>query len=232
MRIKESFLSFFFHRLRFFCAHAHIEKVVHWHLRPVLHVAVDCSHHSSVLRLKKKRERSSAVLFMSGSLVIRTRTLSKATLFFTGVEDPNEIKCKALIIRALCLNPKLRVGSSLQQIRVRDSVTPRKTLWQAVQPLMSDRWQNCCLLFGSAAGNTSHTKFTQGIQAAPVVDRRNSRVSTVDGLFCIHDGHFQDFHGTRRPCFQSPRKKRNFFVSPLQSLRSYWRRHIYPVGAS
>ena len=128
---------------------------------------------------------------------------------FPGVEDNYEIKCKkgSDNARLVFCNLKQRVSNSVLRIRVKASLCTTENplavrmpaevfvlqarayeerqmgkllapLWGAVNKLITNRFQ--C---------------TEGIQAAPVVARKNARVCIVDKAFWVLDSHVRGCRG-------------------------------------
>ena len=88
---------------------------------PVAHAA---GHGFTGTNGTNKTKSSFAVLFLSGSLVVRTRTLSKTivrTLSLAWRIPTRSSASTAVTVPVLCFFPKLRVTSSLQLIRAKDS---------------------------------------------------------------------------------------------------------------
>ena len=79
---------------------------------------------------------------------------------------------------------------------------------------------------------TNHLKFTPGIEeVAPVDDNKKARVASWTG--CLDSRcPFSRLSWSVTPMFSESTKKRNSLVSPLNSLRSFRRQHVPPVGTS
>ena len=85
-------------------------------------------------------ESSFAVLFLSDSPVVRTRTLSRKFVLFPSlmlIQIPTGSSAiMAAIMPALCFDPKRHVNNSLQPMPVRKSSRPLTTRWECASPLM------------------------------------------------------------------------------------------------
>ena len=120
---------------------------------------------------------------------IKTVRLSKSFLLFPSVIlttiPARSSARRAVIMSVFCVTPRQRVSSSLQQTGVRDSVTQPTALWQCASPQarVFDQLQMEKRLLPPSRSNptgmrlkpkliTSHFKYTPGIEAAPVVDRK------------------------------------------------------------
>ena len=78
---------------------------------------------------------------------------------------------------------------------------------------------------------TNRFRQTPGIEAAPVVDRKNARVCIVDKLSGFTMPMFKGVMEHAATRLRST-KKQNSLESPKQSLSSDWRRRVPPAGTS
>ena len=87
-------------------------------------------------------------------------------------------------------------------------------LWNAANKLITRRFQ-----------------YTPGIEAAPVVDRRNATMYIVDKISGFSMPIFKVVMERGAHAFKVHEKEQLCGVS-LQTSRSYWRRHVHPAGTS
>ena len=182
-----------------------------------------------------KKKSSFAVLFLSGSLVVRTRTLSKEIARFPSLAWRTPARSnvrKAVTMPALFFQSKVPCQQFLAAHSVKGSLhttenllAVRKSAEVFVRHARAfyERQMGKLLapLWGAAHKLVTNSfQYTAGIQAAPVVDRKNASVSIVDKLSGF-SMPISRLSWSMAPMFSKSTKKRSSLVSPMQNWRCH-----------